>query len=115
MRVRSWHDAGMMALVTAALVGVLLFQAPSGFTQVERVRLVKIRVPATYPDLARRSNISGVVKLRVVVAPNGQIKDSTVIGGNAVLAKSAIDAVQQWKFEPANEETTEVVEFKFAP
>ena len=105
----------MTILVAAALAGVLFFQVPCAYAQAEKVRLVKTRVPATYPDLARRSHIVGVVKLRVVIAPTGHVKETTVIGGNPVLVKPAIDAVKQWEFEAAKEETTEVVAITFQP
>ena len=36
-----------------------------------------------------------------------------VLGGNPVLVESAQDAVGKWKFEPAQNETTEIVQVAF--
>lgn len=81
----------------------------------EIVRRAKVRVQPTYPDLARRMNITGSVKIQVVVAPNGTVKDAKVIGGHPVLASSALEAARKWRFEPAPEESSGVIDFKFEP
>jgi TonB family protein len=104
-----------MALIAGGLAGVLLFHVPHTAAQTEKTRPVKTQVAAEYPVLARRSNIAGTVKLQVVVAPDGHVKKSKVIGGNPVLVQAAMDAVKRWEFAPAKQETTEVVEFMFAP
>jgi TonB family protein len=49
------------------------------------------------------------------VAPNGSVKNTKVVGGHPLLVNAAVDAVKKWRFEPASEETTGVVEFKFDP
>jgi TonB family protein len=77
------------------------------------VRRAKTKVQAVYPDLARKMNITGTVKVQVVVAPNGSVKDAKVIGGHPVLANAALEAVRKWRFEPSPMESTGVVDFKF--
>lgn len=72
-----------------------------------------MRVQAAYPDLARRMDISGIVKVEVTVSPNGTVKDARVVGGHPVLAQSALDAARKWRFEPAPAESSGVIEFKF--
>jgi TonB family protein len=72
------------------------------------------KVPAVYPELAKRNRIRGVVKVEVVVRENGTVKSAKVLGGSPVLVDSAADAVRKWKFEPASQETTEVVQIEFA-
>jgi TonB family protein len=78
-------------------------------------RKVKTKVPPVYPDLARRMSISGIVKLSVVVAPNGTVKESKLVGGHPLLVNAALDAIKKWKFDPGSEESTGIVEFKFQP
>ena len=68
-----------------------------------------------YPDLARKMNITGTVKVAVVVAPNGTVKEAKLLGGHPVLANAALDAVRKWRFEPAAVDTSGVVDFKFEP
>ena len=60
-------------------------------------------------------NISGTVKIEVVVAPNGTVKDARVVGGHPVLASAALDAAKKWRFEPALGESSGVIDFKFEP
>jgi TonB family protein len=78
-------------------------------------RKVKTRVAPTYPELAKRLSIRGVVKVQVTVAPNGTVKNATLVGGHPVLANAALEAVRKWRYEAQNEETTGVVEFRFDP
>ncbi|HSA92360.1 MAG TPA: energy transducer TonB [Terriglobales bacterium] len=78
-------------------------------------RKVKTRVQPTYPAIARKMNVAGSVKVEVVVAPSGEIKSTKVIGGHPLLVNAAVDALKQWKYEAAGEETTTIVEFRFNP
>jgi TonB family protein len=81
----------------------------------ELTRKPKTKVAPIYPDVARRMGVSGTVKLSVVVAPNGTVKSSKVVGGHPVLVNAAMDAMKQWKFESAPTESSGIVEFKFQP
>ncbi len=81
--------------------------------QEELTRKVKTRVEPVYPDIARRMNITGTVKVAVVVGSNGTVKSTKVVGGHPLLVNAALDAVKKWKFEPASQEDSGIVEFKF--
>lgn len=81
----------------------------------ELTRKPKTKVAPVYPDVARRMGVSGTVKLSVVVAPNGMVKSSKVVGGHPILVNAAMDAMKQWKFESAPTESSGIVEFKFQP
>jgi len=101
-------------------VGLLLIggwaatSAPKAWGQ-ETERKTKSRVAPVYPELAKRMNITGVVKVRVTVAANGSVKSASLVGGHPVLANAALDAVKKWHFEAAPQESTEIVEFRFDP
>jgi TonB family protein len=79
----------------------------------EIYRRAKIRVQPEYPDLARKMDLAGVVKIEVTVSPNGTVKSARVVGGHPVLAGAALDAARKWRFEPAAAESSGVIEFKF--
>jgi TonB family protein len=76
-------------------------------------RKVKTKVAPVYPELAKRMSVSGKVKLEVVITPDGRVKSTRVIGGHPILVQACQDAVKDWKFVTAPEETTQVVEFDF--
>lgn len=78
-------------------------------------RKIRSQVVPTYPEIARKMSIGGSVKLVVVVTPEGKVKNMRVMGGHPLLVNAAEDALRKWKFEPAPEESTGVVEFKFKP
>lgn len=69
----------------------------------------------TYPETARQFRLSGVVKVQVLIAPDGQIKDVKVIGGHPLLVNAVEDALKNWKYAPASSETTATLVFNFHP
>jgi TonB family protein len=102
-----------MTMALAAGLGGMALQGQEA--QGEIVRRAKSKVPAVYPELARKMNITGTVKVEVVVAPNGSVKGAKVVGGHPVLANAALEAVKKWRFEPATMESSGIVDFKFEP
>jgi len=81
----------------------------------EAVRKVVTRVTPQYPNLARSVNLKGTVKMVVLVEPNGLPKSMEVKGGNPVLVQAAEKALRQWKWEPAGQATSEVIDLRFDP
>jgi TonB family protein len=73
------------------------------------------RVVPAYPGLAQKMGIAGSVKIEAVVAPNGTVKSTDILGGHPVLAQAALDAVRRCKWESASHETHEIVVLNFHP
>ena len=88
---------------------------PSGLAQDNVDRKVKSKVPPSYPEIARKMGLTGTVRIQLVVAPNGTVKETKVIGGHPILVTAALEAVKKWKFETAAAESTGTVEFRFDP
>jgi TonB family protein len=97
--------------------GATALLAMSGLAQTsttdEGKRKIKSKVAPVYPDLAKRMNVTGKVKIEVIIAPDGHVKSTRAVGGHPLLVQSCQDAVKEWKFLPAPEESTQVVEFDF--
>lgn len=68
-----------------------------------------------YPEVARRLRLTGTVKVQVVIASNGQIKEVKVVGGHPVLVNAVEETLKNWKYAPASSETTASLEFNFHP
>ena len=100
-------------IVAAAQLATLLAGTSKAQTPGHEERKVVSRVAPFYPEVAKRMQVGGVVKLEVVVRANGRVKSTKVLGGSPVLIQAAADAVQKWKFEVAPQETTEVVQVVF--
>jgi protein TonB len=81
----------------------------------ESGRKILRQITPRYPDLARRMNLSGVVKVIAVVAPDGKVKTVLPVGGSPILLQAAQDAVSEWKFAPASGESKESIELRFHP
>ena len=80
----------------------------------EGKRKVKTKIAPTYPELAKRMNVAGKVKIEVIISPDGHVKSTRALGGHPLLVQACIDAVKEWKFVAAPEETTQTVEFEFS-
>jgi len=112
MRFPSFLRRGVSVLMISPLV---ISCVQPAFSQTELTRKVKIRIAPAYPELARRVGLRGTVKIMVTVLPNGNLKDTKVMGGNPILVNAAMEALKKWKFEPAADESSGTVEFNFAP
>ena len=76
-------------------------------------------VAPAYPDVARKAGVEGDVVLRVYVSGDGRVTDIRVLDGPPILARAAVEAVQQWQYQapmingrPANVVTTLIVAFR---
>jgi periplasmic protein TonB len=73
-------------------------------------KLIRKVIPE-YPRLAREARISGVVHLIGTIAKDGTIRDLRLVDGHPMLARAALEAVEQWVYEPTllNGEPVEVI------
>jgi TonB family protein len=107
---------GRKVLFLAAVIMVSSFNlanAQTASASTASDRKVSTRVAPVYPDLAKKMHIHGMVRVEATVRPNGSVKSTRALGGNPVLIDAAQDAVGKWKFEPGQNETTEVVQVTF--
>lgn len=95
------------------LLVVCLLATANTYGQENR-KLVARPAPA-YPGVAKNARLEGTVKVQVVIAPDGRIKDVKVIGGHPLFVETTLEALKNWKYAPSNAETTAVLEFNFHP
>jgi protein TonB len=64
-----------------------------------------------YPPLAKMARIQGKVVLEAIISRDGTIQDLKVVSGHPLLVKSALEAVQRWRYQPTllNGEPVEVI------
>jgi TonB family protein len=58
------------------------------------------RVEPEYPDSARAGGIQGTVEMDVLVGQDGEVQRLDPVSGDPRLIKAAVNAVQQWRFQP---------------
>jgi protein TonB len=58
------------------------------------------RVEPDYPEIAVRAQIEGTVILEATVDQSGVVKDARVLRSRGVLDEAAVQAVEQWRYEP---------------
>jgi TonB family protein len=104
-----------VVLIAIACIGLTtsVVSAQSASAATNSDRKISSRISPSYPDLAKKMHIHGIVRVEAVVRANGTVKTTRVLGGNPVLVDAAVDAVGKWKFEPAQNETTEIVQLTF--
>ena len=79
----------------------------------ERPRQIVSSEDPQYPEIAKKMALHGIVKLGIWIKPDGAVRRVEYIGGHPLLAESAVRAVKNWKYVPANQESDMVVELKF--
>jgi TonB family protein len=106
----------LATLALAPVAGSAIAHAQAQTPQNEEIlRRAKTKVQPAYPDLARKMNITGTVKIEVVVSPNGTVKEARIVGGHPVLSTAALEAAKKWRFEPSSAESSGIIDFKFEP
>jgi TonB family protein len=116
--VRSFPDRIISAISVGIIaLGVIAFSPCFSVAQgqPDAPRKVVTQVAPTYPELASKLQMRGTVRLAAVVAPNGKVKSTQILGGSPVLARAAVDAVEKWRWVAAPQETTEIIELNFHP
>jgi len=116
-RMKLFIQRRLAAALLAICLGMILFCPSLSAAQAESdgSRKILSKVTPIYPDLARRLQMRGTVKIQAVVAPNGSVKSTKVLGGGPLFVSAAVDAVGRWKWTPAPQETKELVELSFHP
>jgi len=66
---------------------------------VESAKLIYSPHPA-YPQIAISTRSQGTVRLEAIIAADGRIRNLRVLSGPPLLVRAALDAVQQWKYQP---------------
>lgn len=59
-------------------------------------------VPPIYPMLAKSQHISGDVRVDALIDASGKVTTMKVISGPSLLHQAAMDALRQWKYQPAS-------------
>jgi TonB family protein len=108
---RAFLIAGTLAMVICGPVRHLASQAPLNTIE----RKVVTRVEPEYPQTLRRLYIGGVVRVEIVVSPNGAVQTTELLGGNPILGQSAMKAIKQWKYTSAAAKEKFVVQLEFDP
>ena len=91
-----WNELEGAPSITAEPQPGLLLRVSSEVME----RQITYQVDPVYPDAARRAGTQGLVILNAVIAPDGTVKRLRPVAGPALLVKSALDAVQSWKYRP---------------
>jgi protein TonB len=58
-------------------------------------------VSPVYPSLARNQHVGGDVKIDALIDANGRVTSMNVLSGPTLLHQAAMDALRQWKYQPA--------------
>ena len=79
-------------------------------SSVQAAKLINKVVPA-YPSLARQTHQFGKVRLVATIGKDGLVKQIQVLSGPAFLVPAAVEAVEQWVYQPTllNGKAVEVI------
>jgi len=97
---------------------VLVFALVSAFAlavSAQESRRALSKPTQRYPEIARKMNLAGSVKVEIVIGPDGRVKGTNVVGGHPILVDATLVALKEWKYEPAKGETNVTLTFDFRP
>jgi len=118
-----------LVLVLCFLIAGLLAQARAGDPQTlvdKKPPILLQQVNPVYPAEAKEKGIQGKVILDAVINEKGEVtevkphtakdKEAATVTEqpDPLLAKAAIDAVKQWKYEPYKDESGKIVSVRFS-
>jgi len=98
----------IMQLETGQEFSPNLFAPPAGAVSrdgcMNPIRGAKIKdVTPVYPQMAKIAHIEGVVVTEALIDKKGEFQDSHIVWTDSpLLNQSALDAVKQWRYQPAN-------------
>ena len=67
---------------------------------VKQAKLIS-SVPPAYPALAKNQHVSGNILVDALIDANGKVTTMKIISGPTLLHQAAMDALKQWKYQPA--------------
>src|SRR6267142_1637375 len=67
---------------------------------VKQARLIS-SVPPSYPVLAKNQHVAGDVRVDALIDASGRVTTMKVVSGPTLLHQAAMDALRQWKYQPA--------------
>jgi TonB family protein len=111
----SIKNPSLWLLVCFSILSSLVAPLSHGQQDPKTDRKVTTRVEPDYPPVLRMRQIGGTVRLEVTITPHGTVESAKVLGGNPILAESAVIAVKKWKFVSAETATTTTVSLVFNP
>ncbi len=68
--------------------------------EVKSARMIS-SVPPAYPALARTQHVAGDVRIDALIDTTGRVTTMKVVAGPTLLQQAAMDALRQWKYQPA--------------
>lgn len=76
---------------------------------VQAAKMIR-QIQPVYPQIAKTAHVQGTVILHAIISKDGTVQELQYISGPALLMRSAMDAVRQWRYQPTllNGEPVEV-------
>jgi TonB family protein len=97
---KSFRIIASLVFATALGLGSAVAQDADAYTQFDKKPLPTRTPPPAYP--ASLSGVDGIVAVTVVVDEQGSVVEATVTKSTRTeFEASAIEAIRQWKFQPA--------------
>jgi TonB family protein len=114
---RAFRPLKLTVLLMAMVILCSTLEVPAARAQTSQSqtggRKLKVSQPPEYPELARKMNIQGLVRVLLTVGADGSVIKVKELGGNPVLVSAMIQAVRKWKYESADHDSEIEVRFEF--
>jgi TonB family protein len=76
-------------------------------------RTLLTQVDPEYPETLRQLRIGGIVRLKIIISPQGSVEAVALLGGNPILSEAATKAVRHWIYAAGPARSTLIVTIPF--
>ena len=94
-------QSGTVGGVAEGVVGGVLSDTPMRVGGDVKAPVMRVHVDPVYPEVARKARVSGEVVVECTIDKRGNVTNVKVLQPRPFLTDAAVEAVRQWKFEPA--------------
>lgn len=95
------HDSFSGPLLPPPVVDDVLDEEPVELWTVQVEPKITHQVQPEYPSLAIKAGIEDKVLVKVLIGPDGKVRDAVVMRGKEMFRASALEAFRQYVFTPA--------------
>jgi len=117
---RTWRAAAaflrrtVVALLVLAAFSTQPLQTPAMGDERNIEQYAIRRAQPSYPPLAQKQRIEGVVVVQVTVGGNGKVTNAEFVRGNNIFKSVSLEAARRWEFKVPNGEGVEgTIRFTF--
>src|SRR5215467_11895294 len=110
---RSHRLAGRRTILLLLILALLSIQLVAIGDERNIEQLAIRRVQPSYPPLAQKQRIEGIVVVQLSVGANGKVNNAEFLRGNNIFKAVSVEAARRWEFKTSGDGMEGTIRFTF--